>query len=136
MASGGVLVDVLRHLRQLSDRGVLEALSRETSRLKITRSLLNILFNICFTRCIHLSPRQMRQFRAFDPVILELMSRERSSQSGRFLAPNVAAKRRLLLRHPGLIRLILQACPTPEQLALLLRLARWETEWAEAPEEI
>lgn len=118
--SSGVLVETLQQLKQLPEHKLVEVLRNESGRHEITRSLLNILFNVCFTRSIHLNPHQQQLFRPFDRVVLELLSRPRSKVSGHYLVPDVPAKRRLLLKHPGLVKLLIQVCPTPGQFRQLL----------------
>lgn len=118
----GVLVDTIRQLSRLPQREVQNILLAEPPQYKVTRSLLNILFNVCFTRSVHLNQQQLRQFRPFEALVRTLLSRPRSTSTGRYLEPDIGAKHRVFLRNPALVQLLARVCPTTPQLEQLLRL--------------
>ena len=118
----GILAETVRQLKHLPRQEVRNVLENETSRFEITRSLLNLLFNVCFTRSIHLNQQQLRQFRTFEPVVTELLDRPRSTTTGRYQEPDLRQKQRLFLRHLRLVQLLSRVCPTPAQLLHLTRL--------------
>lgn len=96
----GVLGDKVRELKHLSSEGIVEALKNDSPALKLTKSLLNILFNICFTKAVPLSLTQGSAFKAFDKVVLRLLSRTETTK----------ARPLLLAQNPQLVRLISEAC--------------------------
>ena len=101
----GVDVAAVRALAQLSAEQVVAELRSESSRLELTKSLLNLLFNICFTRAIVLSRRQKTAFKTYDKLAVQLLERNKDS---------VQEKRCMLMRNPELVRLIAQTCPLLE----------------------
>lgn len=80
---------------------VVTALCSESESLELSKSLINILFNICFTKAIVLSQRLKKRFRAFDRQCLELLDTSK----------DLGEKKRILVRNPELVLLIVQACP-------------------------
>lgn len=104
-----LLVETVRMLRRLDDEQVGEVLRNESKRLEITKSLLNLLFNICLTRAIPLSQRLKIKFRQYDKLALELLSgaNRRSNQTR-----DLRGKRRLLLSNLSFVRLLAEACPS------------------------
>lgn len=99
----GCLVATVRSLRQLGAERVLQVLQAESSRMEITKSILNILFNICFTKAVVLTQKQKKLFKAYDQQCIQLLSNEY----------NLAEKKQMLIRAPDLIQLIAQTCPPP-----------------------
>lgn len=104
-----LLVETVRMLRRLDDKEVGDVLRNESKRLEITKSLLNLLFNVCLTRAIPLSQRLKVKFRQYDKLALELLSgaNRRSNQTR-----DLRGKRRLLLRNLGFVRLLAETCPS------------------------
>lgn len=105
----GVLIESIRMLRRLDDDQLAQVLYNESRRLEITKSLLNLLFNICLTRAVPLSHRLKVKFRRYDKIALELLTGA-SRQINR--TRNLTGKRRILLRNPDLVRLLAEACPS------------------------
>ena len=95
-----VLVKTLRALAHFDDEAVQEALKRESQRLELTKSLLNLLHNICSTRVIKLSKTSKSQFAAYTGVVRQILSTE-----------SLKTKKRLLLGHPKLVKLVASQCP-------------------------
>ena len=103
----GVLVDTVRRLRLLNHEEIAEVLANESSNLEITKSLLNILFNICFTRAVPLTRRQRALFKDYDKLAVELLTGARKQSAA------LRDKKRLLQRNPALVKLIAETCPLP-----------------------
>lgn len=102
----GCLTKTVQELRRLPPSGIVSVLRSESSRLEVTKSLLNILFNICLSKSIRLSERLKRAFAAEEPLILRLLEGVKSSGT-----QGLGRKKQLLLRRPELVRLIASACP-------------------------
>ena len=97
----GLLVTEVRTLRQLSSEKIVEALNDESSSLELTKSLLNLLFNACFTRAIVLSRRLKTAFKTYDRLVIQVLDNSR----------NLQEKKHMLMRNPELVRLIAETCP-------------------------
>ena len=109
----GVLYDAIRLLKRAEPEEAYYLIRFESKHLEVTKSLLNILFNICFTKAITLTQRQKAAFRPFDKVVMKLLVGARQ-QTNR--TTDLQGKRRLLLRNVDLVKLIAQACPSPASL--------------------
>lgn len=104
----GVLVTTVKLLRRLDDQQLVQVIKSESNRMELTKSLLNLLFNICFTKAIPLSRRLQNKFKVYDKLVIQLLTGARS-QTNR--TPNLKDKQRLLRQNPDLVRLIAEACP-------------------------
>lgn len=94
----GCLVSLVRSLKHADP---VIALQNESDRLELSKSLINILFNVCFTRAIDLSQKLKKRFRQFDRLCLQLLD----------VSKDLSEKKRLLEENPELVLLIAEACP-------------------------
>ena len=99
-----VLWKTLQKLSRWDDCTVKQVLRGESQRFEVTKSLLNVLHNIVNVRNIILTPQQKLSFAEFSKVVVELIKKRQ-----------IRAKKKILLKHLDLVRLIAQACPTPKR---------------------
>lgn len=92
----GCLVSRVRSLRNLPADQIVNELDDA-----LIKSLLNILFNICFTRAIVLTRTQRIAFKAYDRLCIDLLDVEKDLEESK----------KLLARNPELVRLIAETCP-------------------------
>lgn len=99
-----VLWKVLAQISDSDDQSIKKLIVSESSRLEITKSLLNVLHNIVRTRTIHLSNRQKNSFTNFTDQVHQILGKK-----------SLGSKRRILLANPGLAKLIAKSCPRPSE---------------------
>lgn len=104
----GCLLSAVRDLSGLSDSQVSQVLNSESSQLEITKSLLSVLYNICLDRNIPLSPTLKSEFKRYNTEVVKLLQGASSKLNQ---TRDVVAKKKLLTKRPGLVRLISKACP-------------------------
>ena len=110
----GVLVETVRLLKTLDPSKAIQVLRNEGKHMEVTKTLLNILFNICFTKAIVLSQRLRKAFRVFDRLVIDLLTGARRAVNK---TEGLREKRKVLLRNPELVTLIAKACPTNIKLS-------------------
>ena len=107
--SGGILLKTIKSLHRLeTDQQIVEALRNESNRLEITKSLLNLLYNICIEKSVAISRRLKPQFKLYEPLVLRLLQGVSHNLDR---TTNVSAKKQLLVANPAFVRLLSQACP-------------------------
>ena len=95
-----VLRDILQLISTSSNRDVVNILKRESSRLEITKSLLNVLHNFTVLRNIPLTNRQKREFAPYTSKVQKLLCDN-----------SLKIKKNTLQKNPELAKLIAQVCP-------------------------
>ena len=98
----------LRSFRGLTTLEATQILKHESKRLEITKSLLNVLYNICLDSSIPLSRRLKVEFSKHEVAIQKLL--EGASKRTNHTR-NLQIKRKILLKNPVLIKLIAETCP-------------------------
>ena len=94
----GCLAETVRGLKEASH--ITETLRKETERLEVTKSLLNLLYNICINKSISLSNKYKTEFGKHTRLVLKLLSEA-----------SIESKKKLLLRNPDFVRLLAEVCP-------------------------
>lgn len=105
----GCLSVTIRSLNNFSQKEVVKILKAETDKLEITKSLLNILYNICIQRSVRLSQRQKTEFRHHVNTVQRLLD---GANRGKNRTTDIVGKRNILIRNPELCQLIASTCPT------------------------
>lgn len=107
--SAGILIKTIRSLHRLeTDQQIVEALRNESPRLEISKSLLNLLYNICIEKSIPISRRLKPQFKLYEPLVLQLLQGVSQTINK---TTSLVSKKQLLLANPAFVRLLSQACP-------------------------
>ena len=88
-------------LRSLTPKDVAARLRSEGERRELTKSLLNILLNVCREKCIKLDAKQRRALSPYTATVRKLLSARLKLET----------KRKLLLAKPALARAIALTCP-------------------------
>ena len=94
----GCLAETVRGLKEAAH--TTETLRKETDKLEVTKSLLNLLYNICINKSILLSNKNKTEFRKYTQLVLKLLSE----------AP-IESKKKLLLRNLDFVHLLAEVCP-------------------------
>jgi hypothetical protein len=104
----GCLVQTVRQLKRLEAGQIGQVLRSESKSQEVTKSLLNLLFNICLTKAVPLSHRLKAEFSKHSRLVIQLLkgANPRANHTA-----DIQTKKRLLLRNPELVRLISEACP-------------------------
>jgi hypothetical protein len=97
----GCLTASVKSLKKSTDQFIIEVLRAESRAFEITKSLLNILYNLCVVGSIRLSKRLKDLFRPFSEEVVRLLSEQLT----------LRIKQQILLQTPALCRLIAEACP-------------------------
>lgn len=108
----GCLVIAARSLRRLSSPQIIAVLRHESQKLEVTKSLLAILYNICLDKSIPLSHRLKNEFRKHTEIVVKLL---RGASRSLNRTSDLAAKKRILIKHPDLVKLLAEACPAAKQ---------------------
>ena len=97
-------MSTVRMLKRMDLDDVTKTLRNESRRMEVTKSLLNILFNICFTKAVPLTQRQKNAFKVHHKLVVEILTDARDPA-------NLVEKKRLLEQNPELVQLIAATCP-------------------------
>lgn len=88
---------------RLSDRRLKLLLLSDTSRLELTKSIVNILYNIVHSRAAVTTAAQKRVLEQYETLVWQLLDPLHSLQQ----------KKRILVNNTRLVKAIAQSCPQP-----------------------
>lgn len=101
----GCCLSIVKRIRSISRREISELLRGESEKHEVSKTILNILWNIVYSKALVLSDKNKANFQRHSALLRELSSKKTA----------FASKRHLLIKNPAAVKVIAQACPLQKE---------------------
>ena len=102
----GCLCETIHCLALLDDKNIRDLISVDCRQEKITKSLYNILYNVCVIKSLILDPPLKEAIKPFTDQVVKILDSDIS----------LLRVKQIFLRNPELCRILAKACPRPTEL--------------------